>query len=259
MKKINFLFLISILFFNLSSYAQRIGFSDDVWKTIKTEHFDIIFSAQQQDLGLYYAQVAEKAYQNLQTVFTEKPTRTVIVVNDSTDASNGYATRIPYPLIMAYPVLINDHDSLTEAGEWARELITHEMTHILQFEPALGFYKYIRPVFGTIVAPNLLLPIWWKEGMAVEMETQFSPRGRLRSNFQDASLRAMVLDRKLFSYTLASVNEMLPSWPFGMRPYLFGSVFWSQLLKDKGISAADFIAQRHGERVPSLLKPQCVN
>ncbi len=254
MDKIKFLLFVFTSFFIFRANAQRIGFSSDTWKTIKTEHFDIIFTAEQQDLGLYYAQVAERAYQNLQTVFTERPERTALVINDSTDASNGYATRLPYPLIMAYPVQINDHESLSEAGEWARELITHEMTHILQFEPALGFYKYIRPIFGTIVAPNILLPIWWKEGMAVEMETQFSPRGRLRSNYQDATLRAMVLDKKLFSYTLASVNEMLPSWPFGMRPYLFGSLFWSQILKDKGISTADYIAQRHGERVPYFVE-----
>ena len=246
--------LIIFLFLALKTQAQRVGFSSEIWQTIKTEHFDIIFTAEQHDLGLYYANVAERAFQNLKTVFTEKPERIVLVINDSTDASNGFATRIPYPLIMAYPVQINDHESLTEAGEWARELITHEMTHILQFEPALGFYKFLRPVFGTIVAPNLLLPTWWKEGMAVEMETQFSPKGRLRSTFQDASLRAMVLDKKLFTYSLASANEVLPSWPFGSRPYLFGSLFWSQLVKDQGLSAADFISQRHGERVPYFVE-----
>lgn len=254
MKSIHFSFFFGLCFFVLNLRAQRIGFSHDQWKTLKTEHFDIVFIAEQHDLGLYYAQVAEKAYQNLQTVFTAKPERTVLVINDSTDSSNGFATRLPYPTIMAFPVQINDHESLSEAGEWARELITHEMTHILQFEPALGFYKFLRPVFGSIVAPNLLLPVWWKEGMAVEMETQFSPRGRLRSNYQDATLRAMVLDKKLFTYSLASANEVLPSWPFGSRPYLFGSVFWSQLSKDKGVAAADYITQRHGERVPYFVE-----
>ena len=254
MKSIHFSLFLGLCFFVLNLRAQRIGFSSDQWKTLKTEHFDIVFIAEQHDLGLYYAQVAEKAYQNLQTIFTAKPERTVLVINDSTDSSNGFATRLPYPTIMAFPVQINDHESLSEAGEWARELITHEMTHILQFEPALGFYKYLRPIFGSIVAPNLLLPVWWKEGMAVEMETQFSPRGRLRSNYQDATLRAMVLDKKLFTYSLAAANEVLPSWPFDSRPYLFGSVFWSQLSKDKGIAAADYITQRHGERVPYFVE-----
>lgn len=253
MNKIMLLLTAAISFFAFTSQAQRVGFADENWKTIKTEHFDIIFSAEQQDLGLYYADVAEKAFQNLQTIFTEKPSRTVLVVNDKTDASNGYATRIPYPFIMAYAVQINDHDSLSESGEWARELITHEMTHILQLEPALGFYKFLRPVFGTIVAPNLLLPLWWKEGMAVEMETLFSNRGRLRSLHQDAALRAMHLDKKLFSYTLESTNEILPSWPFGNRPYLFGSVFWNYLGKVKKKSAVDFLTQQHGRSFPYLI------
>ncbi len=253
MKKTTLILFITICFFTFNTWAQRIGFSDEKWKTIKTEHFDIIFSAQQQDLGLYYANVAEKAFQNLQSVFTEKPVRTVIVINDKTDASNGFATRIPYPLIMAYSVQINDHESLSESAEWARELITHEMTHILQLEPALGFYQYLRPVFGSIVAPNLLLPLWWKEGMAVELETQFSSRGRMKSYHQDAALRAMFLEDKLFSYTLASVNEVLPSWPYGNRPYLFGSLLWSYIAKNKKNSAIDQLVRAHGERIPYFI------
>src|SRR6476469_6729629 len=117
MTKVNFLFATLLIFFSYKSIAQRIGSHDEQWLTIKTEHFDVIFSAQQQDLGRYYAQIAEHAYQNLENVFSDKPPRIALVLNDSTDASNGFATRIPYPLIMAYPVPVGDHDSLTEAGE----------------------------------------------------------------------------------------------------------------------------------------------
>ncbi|MBC7421720.1 MAG: hypothetical protein H7328_13405 [Bdellovibrio sp.] len=248
------LFFLFNLFFNSSLWAQRIGFSFESWKVIKTEHFDVIFSAEQQDLGLYYAQAAEKAYANLATVFTNRTDHMVLVVNDTTDISNGYATRIPYPLIMAYSVQIGDHESLSEAGEWARELLTHELTHILQFEPAESFYGLLKPIFGNIVAPNMLMPLWWKEGMAVEMETQFSPQGRARSKYQDASLRALVLDRKLFEYTLPQANEVLPSWPYGSRAYLFGSIFWSHLLSTYKIAAADQIVNRQGERVPYMIE-----
>jgi hypothetical protein len=246
-------FLVALLFHSLSS-ATRIGFSSETWKTIRTEHFDIIFSAEQQDLGLYYANIAEVAYENLTTVFTNKPDRLVIILNDTTDISNGYATRIPYAHIMAFTVPIGDHKSLSESGEWARELITHELTHILQLEPGLGFYRFLRPVFGTIVAPNLLTPLWWKEGMAVEMETQFSPQGRSRSKFQDATIRALVLDRKLFEYSLASANEVLPTWPYGGRPYLFGSLFFSSLVKDTNISSVNSIVSRQGERAPYFIE-----
>lgn len=237
-----------------SSHAQRIGLASENWKTIRTEHFDIIFTAKQQDLGLYYANQAEKAYANLATVFINLPQRVIVVVNDTTDVSNGYATRIPYAHIMVFPVPIGEHESLSEAGDWGRELITHELTHILQFEPALGIYKFIRPVFGSIIAPNLLMPLWWKEGMAVEMETQFSPQGRSRSTYQDASIRAFVLDKKLFDYTLPRANEVLPSWPYGSRPYLFGSLFWGSLIRDTSVNSANQLATRQGERVPYFIE-----
>lgn len=254
MKKFILALIFFIFIFKNNAFAQRIGFSDEKWKTLQTEHFDVIFPEKQQDLGLYYAQQAEIAYKNLTTVFTNKPERTVIIVNDNTDLSNGYATPIPYAHIMVYSVPVGEQDVLSESGEWGKELITHEMTHILQLEPALGAYRYLRPIFGSIIAPNLLMPLWWKEGMAVEMETQFSAQGRLRSHYQDATLRAMVLDKTLFQNTLAKANEVLPSWPYGGRPYLFGSIFWHSLVKDTNIQAIDKITSHQGRRVPYFVE-----
>lgn len=255
--------LILCIFLTPSLFAQsltepisaRIGHADENWQIIKTEHFDIVVSAKQHDLGLYYAYEAEKAFQNLSTVFSDKPERIVLIVNDTTDVTNGYATRLPYPHIMAFSVPVNEHDSLSEAGNWGRELITHELTHILQFEPARGFYTWLRPILGNIVAPNLLMPLWWKEGMAVEMETRFSPRGRLRSTYQDASIRALLLEKKFSDNDLPQANEVLPSWPYGSRPYLFGSLFFSQLTEDTHqTTASSYLANRQGERVPYFVE-----
>jgi hypothetical protein len=253
--KIKLMFFIIAFFACSFSLAQRIGYHDENWKIIRTEHFDVIVSAKQQDLGLYYAHAAERAYQDLSAVFNNRTKKIVLIVNDTTDQPNGFATRIPYPHIMAYTVPVSEHDSLSEAGDWARELITHELTHIFQFEPATGFYTWLRPIFGTIIAPNMLTPLWWKEGMAVEMETQFSPRGRLRSTYQDATVRSLVLDKKIFQYSIAEANEILPSWPYGSRPYLFGSIFFSQLNADtKNIKSTGYLANRQGERVPYFIE-----
>lgn len=253
-KLLRLFFVVAFFACSISS-AQLIGHYDESWKTIKTEHFDIIISAEQHDLGLYYAHSAEKAYRNLSGVFSQMTDRIVLVVNDTTDITNGYATRIPYPHIMAYSVPASEHDSLSEAGDWARELVTHELTHILQLEPASGFYTFLRPVFGSIVTPNLLTPAWWKEGMAVEMETQFTSRGRLRSTFQDATVRSFVLEDKLKDESLPRANEVLPSWPYGSRPYLFGSLFFSQLNFDtKDIKSSGLLSSRQGERVPYFIE-----
>lgn len=262
--KINFFSLIGTVsffaFFACSfSHAQCIGNHDESWQIIKTEHFEVIVSAQQHDLGLYYAHTAEKAYQDLSTIFnldiknTQK--KIVLIVNDTTDVANGYATRIPYPHIMAYVVPVSEHDSISESGDWPRELITHELTHILQLEPASGFYNWLRPIFGNIIAPNMLTPLWWKEGMAVEMETQFSPRGRLRSTFQDATIRSFVLDNKWNEQTLPQANEILPSWPYGGRPYLFGSLLFSQLSFDtQDRKSSGLLANLQGKLLPYFIE-----
>lgn len=249
-----FTLFVFAIFISTLSVANRVGFADENWKTLRTEHFDIIFSAQQQNLGLYYAEVAETAYKNLATVFAKPVERLVLVVNDTTDIPNAYATVVPYPLVMAYPVQVGAHDSLSESGEWARELIVHEMTHIFQLEPANGLYRFLRPIFGSIIAPNLLTPLWWKEGMSVEMETRFSNQGRVRSVYQDTSYRAFVLANKLNSYTLADANEALPSFPYGSRPYLLGSSLWSEISKDtKEENVINHIVQRQSERVPYFI------
>ena len=249
----------SAFFACISSPAQRIGNHEQTWQIIKTEHFDVIVSAQQHDLGLYYAHTAEKAYQNLSKIFTtnnQQPYEKIaLILNDTTDIANGYATRIPYPHIMAYVVPVQEHDSISESGDWPRELITHELTHILQLEPATGFYTWLRPIFGNIIAPNMLTPLWWKEGMAVEMETQFSPRGRLRSIFQDTTIRSLVLDSKWNEQSLPQANEVLPSWPYGGRPYLFGSLLFSQLSFDtKDPKSAGLLADLQGQLLPYFIE-----
>ena len=256
MKRVLFFFyFISYCLLSNPAFAQRIGHSNEEWKIIKTEHFDVVVNAKQLDLGRYYAFVSEKAYKNLSQVFTHMTERMVIVVNDTTDVPNGYATRIPYPHIMAYSVVAGDHDSLSESGDWASILITHELTHILQFEPATGVYSYLRPIFGNVIAPNMLMPSWWKEGMAVEIETQFSDTGRTRSVYQDAVLRSFVLEDKIDKYDLPQANEVLPSWPYGNRPYLFGSLFFSQLISEtQDLKSVNFLASRQGERAPYFIE-----
>jgi hypothetical protein len=224
------------------------------FKKISTAHFDVIYDARQQPLGELYAAQAEKAFSFLSPVFSSTPEKTLIIVNDKTDSTNGYATRIPYPHIMIYPVLPGPHESLSESGDWSLELIAHEYTHILTFEPASGIFKTLRGVFGTISAPNLLLPNWWKEGLAVEIESSLgTDGGRLKSHYQDATVRAMAADNTLRNYSIAQVNESQPAWPEGMRPYLFGSLFWTEAVQKAGMSGADRLNAEHGGHVPFML------
>jgi hypothetical protein len=219
-------------------------------------HFELIYDARHQDLANIYAARLEGAQSNLSLLFPPGPEKTAVVLDDRTDLSNGSATTFPYPLIMVYPVLPAAQDSIGEYNDWAAELVTHEYTHVLAMHPKRGVVNYLSYIFGTIMVPNLLLPNWWHEGLAVEMETRFSSAGRLRSPIEDAWLRSYVAEEDWNSISLAQANETsIPTWPYGARPYLIGSVMWSEIMQLKGTLSAKDLSWSYGGRFPFILNP----
>lgn len=224
------------------------------WKTIKTPHFEVIYDAKQHHLALQYANYAEYSFSLLTPIFKEFPEKTVLVLDDSSDQANGYATRLPYPLINARPVLPEHSETIGMYGNWGYELVLHEYTHILSFEPAHGAVRPLRWIFGSIMSPNLVLPRWWLEGLAVKTETDFSEWGRLRSNSQEAVLRALTQENLLQKENIARANEAgIFEYPYGARPYLLGSLMWQKMVSEKGYEAAFELTQHHSSRVPFFL------
>ncbi len=224
------------------------------WKVLKLPHFDLVYDAKHQELAELYAHRLEDNIRVLSLYFLEFPDRITVVLNDSTDLTNGYATPIPYDHIVIFPVLPGPMEAIGEYGDWARELTMHEYTHILSFEPRRGVVRILRSILGSIITPNLLLPRWWLEGVAVEMETRTSLHGRLRSVFQDATLRAYSLGDRLDKLSLAEINEVsIHTWPYGARPYLFGSLMWSEMFAMKGKEIVQNLHWRYGGRMPFFL------
>lgn len=224
------------------------------WQVLQTDHFEIIYDKTQKSLAEHYAHYAELSYVQLKNVFSELPDKTTIVIDDSTDQANGFAGFFPYPLIKVFPVLPNSQDSISDYELWAFELILHEYTHILTFQPAHGMYTPLKYIFGSIVRPNAILPRWWQEGLAVEMESRFTTKGRLRSPATSANLRALAYENKLSQETIDRINETdIFSYPYGQRPYLFGSLLWREITALGGSGVADKLVQRHSRRLPFML------
>lgn len=252
MSKIFFrLFLVSLF---VGSFARSFEVPPSLsFKTIETPHFYVIVEEKKMDVGFFMAGTLERAYKALSPYFIQKPQKTTVIINDKTDLTNGYATRIPYPHIMIYPVLPNTSESLADYGDWAFELLAHEYTHILTFEGAQGFYRYLRPIFGSVITPNGLMPRWWKEGVAVYLETHLSNGGRLRSTYQEALLRSFVLNDTLSDFKIFEINEFLHTWPEGNRPYLFGSLIWSQMAQEESPNIVKQMHDRQANRVPFFI------
>lgn len=225
------------------------------WLTRELPGFTLIYDAQNQPLADLYAERLSKLQGKMSTAWSWQPEKTVVVINDRTDITNGYATFLPYPLIMIFPVVPGPMETIGEYKDWAWEITTHEYTHILEFEQRRGVVWGLSYVFGTIMTPNALLPTWSLEGAAVESETRLSNAGRLRSKMQAGILRALEAEGVLGELRQAEINETaIPTWPYGSRPYLYGSILWSDWVADKDPSLLGKLHQRTGGRVPYMLE-----
>lgn len=224
------------------------------WKVLTSDHFEVIYNAKYQNVANEYLRQAERSYALLAPIFQETPDRTLIVIDDSTDATNGLATPIPQPNIQVHPALPLANDSLDSYGNWAQGLVIHEYAHILNFEPTHGWLKPLRWIFGSIVRPNSILPRWYTEGLAVDIESRFTKHGRLRSTLYRAMVRAMKKENTWATDDISQINEVrTPTWPAGMRPYFYGSLIWQDLVRTKSTSMMYDLNQRYSQRVPFFI------
>ncbi len=228
------------------------------FNVLTSPHFELIYRSDkggdQKELAKRYILAAEQAHELLFPIFKESPARTIILLKDDADGSNGLANFLPYPHITVYPVLPSTLDSVDEYGDWAFEMMLHEYTHILNMYPAHGIYVPLKWIFGTVVRPNAVLPRWWLEGLAVNLESSLSDHGRLKSSETSGSARALILMDKFKDENVSRINEAgLSSWPHGGRPYLYGAWWWDQAQREKGFPVIDIWNQNYSRRLPFFL------
>lgn len=247
-------FLSLSVFFVLFSRSTLAADPSVVYRVLYTPHFEIIFRDHQRDLAKRYALAAEQAYELLQPIFKEGPDVTPIFIKDDTDASNGMAAFLPYPIITVNPVLPGALDSIDDYGDWPFEMIAHEYTHILNMYPAHGIYAPFKYLFGSVLRPNAILPKWYLEGLAVNLESRLSDHGRLRAPETFAYARALEIGHRLDLENIAKINEQeLGTWPYGNRPYTFGGWWWSDVQEQKGLGVIETWNQNFSRRIPFLL------
>lgn len=249
-----FAMLLSLIIVSAGSFARAQVLPSKEWKSLSVGSFELIYDAGNQALAELYAQRLRHLTEPMAQDWVHFPRRTIFVLNDRTDLTNGYATFLPYSLIMIYPVLPGPMESIGEFNDWAWEISVHEYTHILEFEQRRGLVWGLSYVFGSIMTPNTLLPRWWLEGAAVEAETRYSRAGRLRSKMQAGILRSLVVGAHWPELKLPEINEVnIPTWPYGSRPYLYGSYLWSDWVAEKGPAAVRDPHYAMGGRVPYML------
>lgn len=204
------------------------------WRTLHTEHFSVHFAEARRADARLVAAVAEAVYPRITRQLNWEPRgRTQVLIIDSIDLANGFATPLPFNemgIILTPP----DDGELLQNREELESVVTHEFTHIVHLDKARGLPLGLRSVFGRhpFAFPNIFQPTWMIEGLAVYNESDTATAyGRLGNSHYEGMMRAEVA-RGLRS--LAEVNADGRGFPLN-RAYLYGSYF------------LDFVRERYGE------------
>lgn len=208
------------------------------WVTVESPNFRVTFSPGLESLARHTAHRAELARAWLAEELARPPRGKIdIVLTDFADLSNGFATPFPSNRITLYARPPVDHLALSNFSEWIDLVLTHELAHIFHLDAAGGLGRALRGVFGRVpvgwpLFPVVGTPTWSVEGLATYIESSYTGAGRVHGSFHEMVLRTAVLED-----AFASIDEVSgtgASWPGGMRPYIYGSLFLDHLSRRYG-------------------------
>ncbi len=253
-KSIYLFFILQWVFFGFSGDSKAQVDPDIQWREIETEDAYWIFDAKHQEVATHFILKFQRAKSEVLPLFKESSGKMTILLIDNTDSANGSAQVVPYPIIRLFLVNPSIRTSIGEFKDPIHELLVHEYTHILNMEPVHGFMAVLRWFFGSVAHPNMTLPRWYTEGLAVYTESLLSKNGgRLNSQYLEGLARSFSLEDKWQDYPLSDLNDFHPDWLGGARAYLFGGILWDSIVREKGFSVIHEMNQSYSRRAPYLL------
>lgn len=234
------------------------------WTTIVTPHFNIHYHNGLETEARRLAVVAEEVHAPMAEILEWTPSQpTEVVLVDQTDLANGYTTALPYNKMVLFPVLPDLSSSIGDYDDWLKTLFIHEYAHVLGLDPVHGYSKVFRTIFGKAdfpmtefgvffwffaAPPNTFLPPWLHEGMAVNMESDLTGRGRLNSNYYRMIFRTDAVEGT--TPTLDRFGGDFPDWPSYSTRYIYGSKLLSLAKNSDGEKALGALFKQHSSRFP---------
>lgn len=214
---------------------------DRDYKTIRTENFDVHYPAELEPVARRIAAVAERARRKVVRRFGSAPGRTHIVVVHRSDETHIFTFVHPHRQIFYDVALPHAGIGLNDYADWHDWLITHEYAHVAHLEARRGAYADFAALLGAWVRPNMTSPPWLKEGLAVLAETELTGKGRGRGSTDRMILRAATAEGRLRDPEFASLDTIAnfdaKSWPWTVRPYVFGYEMVRELSRLRGPDA----------------------
>ncbi len=218
--------------------AQKQNPPDILWKSLKSEHFEVIFPNEIEGEAQRVANTLEWVYQYDTKSLDVKPKPVSLVLYNRSNTSNAFAGLGPRRMGW----YLTPSQSVTGLGniDWAQTLAIHEYRHIVQYaKNRQHFTKFMTYLFGDIgqYMMRWSIPDWFFEGDAIVMETALTKGGRGRIPAFAMNIRAYQLNNEKFTYDqayLGSYKRYYPShYHLGYPLTAYGRVNYGNDIWDK--------------------------
>lgn len=168
--------------------------------------------------------------------------------------ANGYAMAFPHNFISLFDFPPLDRGQLSSSPQWMKILVLHELTHIIHIDHTEGFIDTLRSLFGSIVKPQMVVPRWVTEGIAVWAETEFTSGGRNRSIQLEYQVFLKLLDSENENGSCHNIGclDNPGEYPGGSSPYWFGGQFIGYLENQKP-GSVKCIVDTNARKIPFFL------
>ncbi|HKL18943.1 MAG TPA: hypothetical protein VJ905_08230, partial [Halalkalibaculum sp.] len=228
------------------------------WYTVESEHFLIHFQKGNSRSAKVASRIAEEVYPGITGLYNLEPdTKINITLTDRQDYSNGAAYFFDNQIQIWIPAL---NTPLRGTNNWLRDVISHELTHIIQLQASMKKSRRLPAVYfqwlsyedvrrpdvlygypkGIITHPfaSISIPAWLAEGTA-----QFQRSGWFYDTWD--THRDMVLRSAILNERYLSLEEM---GIFSSKNSLEREQVYNQ-----GFSFTTYLVQEYGEDILSKI------
>jgi len=251
-RRLALLFTVAIVAAAVPSHASASGRYDPRlrFQTISTARFDIHYHQGGELQARRLAHLAEAVAAELDATLGRASGRVQVILVDQSDLSNGWATPLPFNTIEIALASPPGSSLIGNTDDWLRLVFVHEYTHVVHLSRGRSWIGGLRRVFGRmpLLYPNLYLPLWQVEGIAVHQESALTGQGRIPdrnfraiANVASAESRFEPIDR---------ANGGLVGWPSGQAPYVYGAYFHEFLVARYGEASLRQLTDATAGRVP---------
>jgi len=233
----NVLFILNFVF-SISILAQNQNPPEILWKSIKSENFQVIFPSAIESEAQRITNTLEWVYKFDTKTLNSKPKPVSLVLYNRSMTSNAYAALAPRRMgwYLTPPQTVTNLGS----SDWAQLLAIHEYRHIVQYaKNKKHFTKFMTYIFGDMgqIMTRWSIPDWFFEGDAIVMETSLTEGGRGRIPAFSMPIRTYSLTNEKFTYDqayLGSYKRYYPShYHLGYPLTAFGRVNYGADIWDK--------------------------